>query len=163
MKKIARTFVLALMVFACATPPPAIQVQTEGPAIDSVKQYFDAYVAGDWEKMRGFFHDTAAVYHNAPVKVSADSIVRYHIARRALYDKVDVNIVFAQETTYPNGNGTWRNAWAELKLTIKGSGEVITLPVHMAWQMAGDKVGTEMAYYDRLGIFVATREAAEAK
>ena len=163
MKKLARLVALAMIVAACAAPSPSIQVNSEGPAVDSIKLYFDTYVAGDWEKMRGFFHDTAAVYHNASVKVSADSIVRYHTARRALYDKVEANVVFAQQTIYPDGGGRWRNAWAELKLTIKGSGEVITLPVHMAWMMAGDKVGTEMAYYDRLGIFVATREAAEAK
>ena len=48
---------------------------------------------------------------------------------------------FRSEGKFHNrGNGTWRNSWAELKLTVKGSGEVITLPVHMAWQMAGDKV-----------------------
>jgi len=151
-----------MIVTACAAPAPSIQVQTEGPAIDSIKQYFDAYLAGDWEKMRSVFHDTAAVYHNTSTKISADSLVNYHRIRRALYDNIAIEYLHLQQTTYP-GAGTWRNAWVHLKLTIKGSGEVITLPVHMAWHMAGDKVGAERAYYDRLGIFVATREAAGAK
>jgi hypothetical protein len=139
-----------VIIAACSAPPstPTIQVLVEGSGVDSVRLYFKTYDAGDWETMRTFFHDTAGVYHNASEKMSGDSIVNFHKSRRAMYDKVETSIMHAQETIYAPGD-KWRNVWGEIGLTLKGSGEVVRVPVHLAWHMSGNEIGMELAYYDR--------------
>jgi hypothetical protein len=154
---------IAILIAGCSAPPtsPKDLVIVEGPGVDSVKMFFNNYAAGNWSNLRSIYQDTASIYHNGAEKMSADSVVSFHTSRRQLYDKVEANIIHAQETKYADGS-KWRNAWGELNLTIKGSGEVIKLPIHMAWLMAGNKVGLEMAYYDRLAIYQAVTRANEA-
>lgn len=154
---------------ACSAPaPPSEPVNlayTEGPSADSVQLFFDAYAKGDWAAMRSVYHDTAAVYHNASGRLTPDSIVAFHKSRRELYEKVDAVVNVPLVTNYNVGRlkgQSWRGGWAQLTLTIKGSGEAVPLPMNVVWQIKGGKVVQEYAYYNTLGIFQAVTRAREA-
>lgn len=170
MKRLCYLLVAGLALFAaCSAPPTPAQpvnlAYTEGPAADSVQLFFDAYVKGDWAAMRSIYHDTAAVYHNASARMTPDSIVNFHKARRENYEKVEATVNVPLVTNYKVGRlegQYWRGAWARITLTIKGTGESVPLPIQIVWQIKGGKVVQEIAYYNALGIFQALTKAREA-
>ena len=153
---------------ACSAPPssgPTNIAFTEGKGADSIQMFFDSYVKGDWATLRSVYHDTAAVYHNASDKMSADSIVNFHKARRANYDKVEAQVAVPLDVDYKVGllaGEHWRTAWAELTLTVKGTGEVVRLPMNIAWLIKDGKVVREHAFYNSLGLFQALTKAQAA-
>lgn len=156
------------LVAACSAPPPAAPANvalTEGGGIDSIRMYFDNFVKGDWAAMRGVYSDTAAIYHNASDKMSADSIVAFHKARRENYEKVEADVAAPLVVNYGMGEMKgmhWRTMWGEIRLTIKGTGEVVRLPLNMAWLMQDGKVVREHAFYNSLGVYQALMKAKEA-
>lgn len=155
------------LVAACSSPPPAAPANlalTEGPGADSIKIFVDAYTKGDWAALRAVYHDTAAVYHNASAKMSADSIVNFHKARRDMYEKVAMQVFVPLDVDYKVGllaGQHWRTAWADLNLTVKGTGETVKIPMNIAWRVIGGKVVEEHAFYNSLGIYQALMRAAE--
>lgn len=165
MKKIALFLAVGLVLAAaCSKPPeaPRNSASLTGPASDSIKLFFDAYAKGDWATMRAFYHDTAAVYHNQSVKMSPDSIIAFHTARRANYDKIEY-VIHAPLSLDLLKDGKWRDAWGEYSFTIKG-GETVKLPIQIAWLMANNKVVMELAYYNPgpLGTEIARVQALAA-
>lgn len=167
-----RTFYLMIagiaFLAACSTPPPSAPLNiafTEGSGTDSIRMFFENYAKGDWSALRSVYHDTAAVYHNASEKMSADSIVSFHKARRGNYDNVEVEVAVPLDVDYKVGQLAgehWRTAWAELRLTVKGTGEVVRLPMNIAWMMRDGKVVREHAFYNTLGLFQALTKAQQA-
>jgi ketosteroid isomerase-like protein len=153
--------------FACSSPPPSAprnEATQEGPGADSIKLFFDNFASGDWTAMRAVYHDTAAVYHNASARMSPDSIVAFHTARRAAYEKVEAKVFVPLVVNMAVGEmkgETWRLGWADLTFTIKGTAEVVRVPVQIAWQIKNGKVVREHAYYNSLGLYQALMKAQQ--
>lgn len=170
MKRLCYLLVAGLALFAaCSAPPPSSEpvnvAYTEGPAADSIQAFFDSYVKGDWSAMRSLYHDTAAVYHNASGRLTADSIVNFHKARREAYEKVEAIVHAPLAINYKVGRAAghyWRGGWATITLTVKGTGEAVLLPMNIIWEIKGGKVVQEHAFYNSLGIFQALTKAKEA-
>lgn len=153
--------------FACSSSPPAAprnEATNEGSGADSIKQYFDAYAKGDWSAMRAAYHDTANVFHNASVKMTADSIIAFHKARREAYEKVETTVYVPLVLKMGAGSMAgehWRIGWADINLTVKGTGEVVRLPINIAWMIKDGKIVREHAFYNSLGVYQALMKAQE--
>lgn len=167
MKRLCYLLIAGVALFAaCSSPPPAAprnEAVTEGPGADSIRMFFDNFAKGDWTALRTMYSDTAGIYHNASVKMSPDSIVNFHKARRENYEKVEAQVFAPLVVKYGTGEMSgqhWRTAWADLTITIKGTGEVVRIPMNIAWLIQDGKVVREHAFYNSLGIFQALTKAA---
>lgn len=136
---------------------PKIIIASSGPQIDDLNKNMAAYASGDWATYRSAFADTAKIFLNT-MQLDADSLVRYQQARRAYYDKVETSSEAIEYIKYDNGD-EWTHWWGRLKLTIKGTGRTVEIPIHLAGHLVGGKTVEQYAYFNALEISDAIKES----
>lgn len=151
---------MLVLLFAACQQAPKATVVTEGPAVENLTKVLNAWVDGDWATYRAAFADTATIVFNTQ-EFDPDSLVRWQQVRRASYDKVAYSTDAMESITYENGE-VWTHFWGKLTLTIKGTGRVVDVPIHLADNVVNGKSVQQFGYYDALNITNAVREAISA-
>lgn len=155
--KILGLSMVVLLFWGCQQPSK-VAIATTGPEIESQKKSLEAYVNGDWATYRADYADTAKIFFNNQ-QFDPDSLVRWQQARRATYDKVAASTDGLEFVTYENGEG-WIHWWGKLSLTVKGTGRVVEVPLHLAGKVVGGKTVEQYGYFNTQEMFVALQEAA---
>lgn len=155
-KQIMLAGVFMLLFWACQQPSK-VAVLSSGPEIDNLKKNMDAYLAADWTTYRSAFADTATIIFNS-MHFDPDSLVRYQQARRNYYDKVEMETDAMEYVRYENGD-EYTHFWGRLSFTVKGTGRVVVLPIHMANQIMGGKSVAQYAYFNTAEITAAIQES----
>jgi hypothetical protein len=157
MKKQLILFVAVLTFLAACQQAPKVIIASTGPQVDDLNKAMAAYASGDWETYKSGFADTAKIFFNT-LQFDVDSLVRYQQARRAYYDKVETSSDAVEYIKYDNGD-EWVHWWGKLKLTIKGTGRVVEVPIHLAGHLMGSKTVEQFAYFNALEISDAIKES----
>ncbi len=144
MKKLA--VLLLLVVLASCQQAPKSQVFTSGPDVDNIQKTIDAYVAGDWAAFKAAYADTATSTHNKN-KMDMDSLMRFHQNSRNAYEKVEIETIAKEMVRYEDGS-QWTHFWGVWKGTIKGSGQVVEVPMHIAGHVVQGKITEDYLFYD---------------
>ena len=155
-KQIMLLGMFALIFWACQQPSKVV-IKESGPEIDNMNKYIEAYVNADWATLRASYADTATIQFNNQ-KMDPDSLIRVHQSGRPLYDKVAVSTAATEYIKYENGQ-EWIHWWGSIEFTIKGTGKVIGMPIHMAGRLSNGKTTEQYAYYNTMEIRNAVLEA----
>lgn len=147
-------------MWACQAPAPKNQVFVSGPEVDNIAKGVKAYLDADWITFRAAYADTAKSHHNNTI-FPIDSLVSFHKTSRANWDKVEI-VTYATEFARYEDGSEYSHFWGLWKATVKGGGKTIEVPLHIAAQIAGGKIGAEYVYYDSAPITAALQEAQAA-
>jgi len=139
---------LAVILFAACQNKPQ-RYFADSAEINTLKAGITAYEAGDWDKWKSHFADTAKVYVNSPdpltiekraegLKAMADAMSSYGFN----HDKEYIEMVLDKD------DETWVYYWAMHKGTLAANNKVLAIPVHLAVRFADGKIVEEHVYFD---------------
>lgn len=160
MKKLCYLLVLAVLITACDQKQ---RYFADSEEITTLKNVIIAYESGDMDAWRSHFADTAKIYHNTTKPISIDENIKGQqelVANFSTYgfDHEDEYIEMVKDKK----DETWVYYWATWKGTLKGNGETITIPVHLAARFVDGKIVTEHGYWNMAPLENALKAMAEA-
>lgn len=159
MKKLLILCVMAGAFWACKDQEP-VRYTTTSAEVDQVKAMISEYEKADWETWMSHFADTAKIFQNSVVNVSAAEALTAHKAALANVSKYGFNKddQFTEMIIDDMGD-TWVYFWGTWEGTLSVNGRKIELPVHLAFQFKDNKVVKEYGYWDNHPMQEAVREA----
>lgn len=140
-----------ILVLALAIGPWApVQAQgtfsNEGEVVDNLKAVVAAYLNQDWDAYRAAFADTAAFYPSQTEPLTMDQQIEQHLQAYSLVE--DVNFVDPFYGEVENEGETWGLMWATWSAKVKGTGEELAIPVHVAIRYVNSKGVVEYGFWD---------------
>lgn len=161
MKKLSLLGLIILIFIACQNAPR--RYFAESSETNALKAGIAAYEAGDWDKWKSHFADTAKIYVNStqPVSVSErqkdlSAMVSAMASYGFNHEKEYIEMVLDKE------DETWVYYWATHKGTFAATNKELSIPVHLAVQFADGKIVEEHVYFDGTAMnaeFVAIAQA----
>lgn len=160
--RLRSVFIAAVAIVASSTVSNASAQEAEivstigDPRSERVAAFLDAYVAGDFAEADELFAPDAtfrwADFAEPMTLEGWREAVR--MQRRAFEDfamarRVVVTNVYPQQ-------GPWTYVWTIWQATSKGTGERISIPLHLMYRWDGDRVAAEFAYFDTAKFEAAT-------
>ena len=166
MKKLFLLGLAVIMFAACQNKPQ--RYFANSAEINTIKASIKAYEAGDWDKWKSHFADTAKIYINSldPLTV-AKRVEGLKSMTGALssygfnHDKEHLEMVLDKE------DETWVYYWATHNGTFTANNKALAIPVHVALRFAEGKIVEEHVYFDGTAMnaefkaIAAAKEAAE--
>ncbi|GGD97585.1 nuclear transport factor 2 family protein [Planktosalinus lacus] len=148
---------LAIVLFTACDQKETRYTQ-QSPEIDIVKKVIQDYN----EKNYGMtdFADTSKTYFNTKTDfLTVDKLVEYHqgndanySSRKFLEEDQEYEMVVTDE------GHTWVNAWLDWQGTLKESGKVIDMPIHLTYRFVDGKIVTTYGYWDPTEIVLELQE-----
>lgn len=147
MKKLFLLGLVTILFVACQNQPQ--RYFADSTEINTLKAGITAYEAGDWDKWKSHFADTAKVFVNSPdpltiekraegLKAMTEAMSSYGFNR----DKEYIEMVLDKD------DETWVYYWAMHKGTLAANNKKLAIPVHLAVQFVDGKIVEEHVYFD---------------
>ena len=139
-----------ILVLACQKQKPK-RFTTSSPQIEVIKSTLKAYESGNWEAWDLHYADGAKIYINSLEGISSKELsdnfkeILKNISSYGFSHK-EGEIFF--ERILDDKGGEWVYFWGTWKGTVAEINKEITMPVHIAFEMSGDQIAKEYAYYD---------------
>lgn len=153
---------LAIVLFTACDQKDTRYTQ-DSPEIDIVKKVIQDYN----EKVYSMndFADTSKTYFNTKTDfLTVEELVEYHkrndanyATRKFLDEEQEYEMVVTDE-----GN-TWVNAWLDWQATLKESGKVVNIPIHLTYRFIDGKIVTTHGYWDPTEIVLELQEIEREK
>jgi ketosteroid isomerase-like protein len=147
MKKLFLLGLAVILFSACQDKPQ--RYFADSAEINTLKAGIDAYEAGDWDKWKSHFADTAKIYVNSPDPVNVEKRAEGLKAMAGTmssygfdHDKEYVEMVLDKD------DETWVYYWAMHKGTLAANNKDLAMPVHLAVQFVNGKIVEEHVYFD---------------
>ncbi len=142
-------FLLGLaIVFFTACDQKDTRYTQQSPEIDIVKKVIQDYN----EKVYSMsdFADTSKTYFNTKTDfLTVDELVEYHQGNDANYSSRGfLEEDQEYEMVVTDEGHTWVNAWLDWQGTVKESGKVIDMPIHLTYRFVDGKIVTTYGYWD---------------
>lgn len=144
MKKLLIVFALSIGIWA----PVKAQgtYSNEGAVVDNVKAAVAAYLSQDWDAYRSVFADTAAFYPSQAEAVTLDQNIESHMEVHSMMENIEfLDPVYG---VIENDGETWGVTWGLWSGTVKGTGEQLTVPVHISILHVNGKGVLEYGFWD---------------
>ena len=167
MKKLLLFGLAVIMFTACQNKPQ--RYFADSAEINTLKEGIKAYEAGNWDKWKSHFADTAKVYVNSPDPLTVDQRVDGLKAMAGAmssygfnHDKEYIEMVLDKD------DETWVYYWAMHKGTLAANNKELAITVHLAVQFVDGKIVEEHVYFDgtamntEFAALAAAKEAAES-
>ena len=168
MKKLFLLGLVTLLFVACQEQKTQ-RYFAESAEIETLKAGIKAYEAGDWDKWKSHFADTAKIYVNSPdpltIEKRAEGLKAMTAAMASYgfnHDKEYIEMVLDKD------DETWVYYWAMHKGTLAANNKELAIPVHLAVQFVDGKIVEEHVYFDGTAMnaefasLAAAKEAAES-
>ncbi|MEX0997340.1 MAG: nuclear transport factor 2 family protein [Flavobacteriaceae bacterium] len=148
---------LAIVLFTACNQQDTRYTQ-QSPEIDIVKKVIQDY--NEKEYAMNDFADTSKTYFNTKTDfLTTDKLVEYHKGNDANYSSrkfLDADQEYEMVVT--DEGHTWVNVWLDWQATIKESGKVIDMPVHLTYRFVDGKIVTTYGYWDPTEIVLELQE-----
>jgi len=151
----------ALFLGACQQADT--RYSTTGPEVDEIKAHIAHYEAGDWEAWLGHYADTAKIYHNttegaSPADTQKQLVANLEATSSYMFQEKDQYY----ERVIEDDGDTWVNFWGTWEGTLAANDQKLIIPVHVTFQVVGDKIVKEHGYYDLTELTMAMMAIEEA-
>lgn len=146
--------VLALFVFSNSQAQDKVRYTQQAPEIETMSAYIKSYNEGDWTKVKSLYAKDAVIIHNTSPKSAPDEFMMRLKNTVANFSTYKLTSEGEEERVVNDKGETWVNVWGDWKGTMKGTGEEISIPVHVTFQFKDGKIIKEYGYHD-LSIFHA--------
>lgn len=161
MKKVILLAISITLLASCQEKGPE-RYTTTAPEIDLIKAHQKEYSDGNWAAWTAAYADTAKLYHNSLVPAAPLEVLEGLKANL----EASSSYSFGGEDPYyerviEDDGDIWVNTWVAWKGTLAGNGKELDIPVHVTYQIVGDQIVMEHAYYD-LSKFMAMMQEIEA-
>lgn len=169
MRKLSILSLALVLMLACQQESKEEKQQRyfgDSAEIETLKAGISAYEAGDWDKWRSHFADTAKIYVNSTDPLSIDERVEGLKGMTAAmssygfdHEKEHIEMVFDKE------DETWVYYWATHNGTFAATSKSLAIPVHLAVRFDNGKIIEEHVYFDATAMnaeFEAIAAAAES-
>lgn len=148
---------LAIVLFTACNQQDTRYTQ-QSPEIDIVKKAIQDY--NEKVYTMNDFADTSKTYFNTKTDfLTIDKLVEYHKGNDANYSSrgfLDEDQEYEMVVT--DEGHTWVNVWLDWQATIKESGKVIDMPVHLTYRFVDGKIVTTYGYWDPTEIVLELQE-----
>ena len=156
---------LAVMLFTACQEKPQ-RYFSDSAETKTLKAGISAYEAGDWDKWKSHFADTAKIFVNSTKPLTVEKRVEGLKGMTSamssygfVHDKHEyIEMVLDKE------DETWVYYWATHKGTFAANNKELSIPVHLAVQFVDGKIVEEHVYFDgtAMNAEFAALAAAEA-
>lgn len=148
---------LAMVLFTACDQKDTRYTQ-QSPEIDIVKKAIADYNAKQYDM--SIYADTSKTYFNTKNNpMGVDEVVAFHrgndanySSRKFLEEDQEYEMVVTDEGT------TWVNAWLDWQGTLRESGKVIDMPVHLTYRFVDGQIVTTYGYWDPTEIVLELQE-----
>ena len=153
---------LAIVLFTfCSTKPERYTQQS--PEIETYKAGIKDYSSQNWESLVSHYADTANVFFNTSIPMSANKIPAFHQNNETVFSSrgfVDKGQEY--EMVLTDEGKTWVNFWGTWKGTLAANNKELEIPVHLTAQFINGKIVREYGYWDNAPIVLAIQEIEAA-
>lgn len=157
MKKITYLFLVVVFISACSTNEP-VRYASSSPEIEISKSILNHYLEANWDAMKSYYADTAIVANNV-VEEKGTSIDRATVEYKQDHELFSSMSYVAEEDFFEmvvtDDGETWVNYWGLWKGTLKASGEVFEIPLHITQRFENRKIVLEHGYWNNSAIVLA--------
>ncbi len=160
MKKLVLVVALAFTVSAWAPVFAQGTFTSEGPLVDQMKTVVEAYEKADWATYQAAFADTVMFYNNSADGITLEQRVEEHKAIHQVFD--DIQFIDPVFGVVENEGETWALLWGMWSGTVRSTGEVINIPVHISSKREDGKTVIEYGYWDTSVVGPIIEAAMEA-
>ncbi|GAL68521.1 nuclear transport factor 2 family protein [Jejuia pallidilutea] len=156
MKKLVLLSFAALLIMACQQKDT--RYTQNSSEIDVVKKHIENYNTKNYDT--SIMADTCKSYFNTKNKpILRKDIIAYHKANDANYTKRGFLSEDQEFEMVVTDNGeTWVNAWLDWRATLKESGKVVDMPIHLTYRFIDGKIVREVGFWDPTEIVLALQE-----
>lgn len=147
MKKLFLLGLATIVFVACQNQPQ--RYFADSSETETLKSGIKAYEAGDWDKWKSHFADTAKVFVNSikPISIEdrAEGLKAMTSAMSSYgfnHDKEYIEMVLDKD------DETWVYYWSAHKATLAANSKEMVIPVHLAVQFVDGKIVEEHVYFD---------------
>ena len=124
---------------------------TDSPDIDIIKSLISDYESGNWDSWSSHYADSAKIFHNSLEGVTSKKLsenFKETLENVSSYKfSHEENEIFFEKILDDKGR-EWVYFWGTWMGTVADINKEIKIPVHIAFEMAENKVVSEYAYYD---------------
>ncbi|MFD1094988.1 nuclear transport factor 2 family protein [Salegentibacter chungangensis] len=160
MKKLILLALVITMGMNCRAQETSERYTTSSPLIENTKKYLAAYENQDWDTWMMQYTDSSKIYHNtwenARMPEEALKSHKELLSNMTSYEFLDEPIFYEQ--IVDDEGKTWVYMWGIWKGTLKGSGETIKVPVHLALWFKDGKNVEEYGFYDTSSLMAAIQK-----
>lgn len=148
---------LAIVLFSACDQKDTRYTQNS-PEIDIVKKAIADYNTQQYDM--SIFADTIKTFFNTKTNpLIGDEVIAYHQANDANYSsRKFLEEDQEYEMVVTDKGHTWVNAWLDWQATLKESGKVIDMPVHLTYRFVDGKIVTTYGYWDPTEIVLELQE-----
>lgn len=153
---------LAIVLFTACDQKDTRYTQ-QSPEIDSVKKAIANYNSREYDL--SIYADTCKTFFNTksdPLEV--DEIIAYHQANDANYSSrgfLEENQEYEMVVT--DQGETWVNAWLDWQGTLKESGKVVNIPIHLTYRFIDGKIVRSLGFWDPTEVVLGLQEIEREK
>ena len=158
MKKLIFFILLATTIVSCQKK----QYFTECPEIDLIKKGSDAYVKGDWDRLRALYADTVKILFNTwdnKQAMNLDQFIELEKNGAASYASYKIGDDAIYEMVITDEGEHWVHTWLNHTSTLK-NGKSVSNPVHISSLVAGGKVVWQGFILDNLQGYLAAQDSS---
>ena len=161
MKKIFLLGLVTLLFAACEQKDT--RYTQNSPEIDIVKKAIENYNSKDYSM--NLVADTCKTFfNNKKNPMSKTELVDYHKANDANYAKRGFTGEDPEyEMVVTDDGETWVNAWLDWQATLKGSGKIIDMPVHLTYRFVDGKIVRQVGMWDPTEVVLGLQEIEAEK
>ncbi|WP_178989235.1 nuclear transport factor 2 family protein [Winogradskyella schleiferi] len=153
---------LVILLFAACEQKDTRYTQNS-PEIDMVKKVIEDYNSKDYN-MNVIADTSKTFFNNKKNPMSKTELVAYHKANDANYSKRGFTGEDPEyEMVVTDDGETWVNAWLDWQATLKGSGKVIDMPVHLTYRFADGKIVRQVGMWDPTEVILGLQEIEAEK
>jgi hypothetical protein len=154
MKHLLTSLLVILFLSSCQNKCEERYTQ-QSPEIDIVKKSIADYNAKQYDM--SIYADTSMTYFNTKNNpLGLDQVVAFHQANDAIFSSrkfLDEDQEYEMVVT--DDGETWVNAWLDWQGTLKESGKVIDIPIHLTYRFVDGKIVKTVGMWDGSEIALA--------
>lgn len=149
---------LAIVLFISCNKKTERYTQ-QSPEIETYKAGLEDYDNQNWESLVSRYADTANVFFNTTVPMSANKIPEFHQNNETAFSSRGfVEEGQEYEMTITDEGKTWVNFWGVWKGTLAENNKELEIPVHLTAQFIDGKIVREYGYWDNAPVVMAIQE-----
>lgn len=152
----------AIVLFTGCNQQDTRYTQTS-PEIDTVKKAIQDYNSKQYDE--SIFADTSKTFFNTKTNpLAVDEITAYHKANDANYSSrrfLDEDQEYEMVVT--DDGQIWVNAWLDWQGTLKESGKVIDIPIHLTYRFIDGKIVRTVGFWDSTEVVLGLQEVEDQK
>lgn len=153
---------LAIVLFTACDQKDTRYTQ-QSPEIDIVKKAIADYNTKEYDL--SIYADTSKTYFNTKTNpLEVDEIIAYHQANDANYSSrkfLDEDQEYEMVVT--DDGQTWVNAWLDWQGTLKESGKVVNIPIHLTYRFIDGKIVRSVGFWDPTEVVLGLQEIEREK